>query len=86
MQFGHMMGDFGFGFGIGWMIFGLIFWILIIVGLIFLIKWLIDQGKLTRPVQPVQNESPLDVLKIRYARGEITKEQFEQMKKDLEYV
>jgi putative membrane protein len=29
-------------------------------------------------------ESPLDLLKRRYAKGEITKEEFEQMKKDLE--
>lgn len=29
-------------------------------------------------------EPPLEILKRRYAKGEITKEQFEQMKKDLE--
>ncbi len=30
-----------------------------------------------------QDESPLDALKRRYARGEITKEQFEEMKRTL---
>jgi len=30
-----------------------------------------------------QEETPLDVLKRRDAKGEITKEQFEEMKKDL---
>jgi len=29
-------------------------------------------------------EKPLDILKHRYARGELTKEQYEQMKRDIE--
>ncbi len=31
----------------------------------------------------VNSSAPLDILKVRYARGEITREQFEQMKRDL---
>ena len=30
------------------------------------------------------DESPSDILKLRFAKGEITKEEFEQMKKDIE--
>ena len=30
-----------------------------------------------------QNETPLDILKKRYAQGEITKEQFDEMKKNI---
>ena len=35
------------------------------------------------PAPGVDYESPLEILKKRYARGEITKEEFEQMKKDI---
>lgn len=31
----------------------------------------------------VQNQDPLEILNLRYARGEITREQYEQMKRDL---
>jgi putative membrane protein len=31
-----------------------------------------------------ETQTPLNVLKMRYARGEITKQQFEDMKRDLQ--
>ena len=67
--------------------FGWIFW----VGIIALIIWLlVNQSNRNKeyyqhqppPPRP-QQESPLDIIKMRYAKGEITKEQFEQMKNDL---
>jgi putative membrane protein len=63
-------------------IFMLLFWGLAIFGLIFVVRWLVTLGKTRKEKQGP--ETPLDILKARYARGEIGKEQFEQMKKDLE--
>lgn len=75
-----MMGNWGMGwFG---MIFMMIFWVLVIVGLVFLIKWLIQatsSGKATR--QP--GSRAVEILKERYARGDIGKTEFESMKRDL---
>lgn len=74
MQFGMM--DYGM---MGWMwILGLIFWILVIAGLVLLIKYLWEGGGTKR-----ETESALEILKKRYARGEISKEEFEERKKDL---
>ncbi len=56
------------------------FWIAIIVGIIFLVKWIVQQS---RPGEKKREENPLEILKKRYARGEIDKEEFEQKKKDL---
>jgi putative membrane protein len=67
--------------GYGFMgVFMWIFWILVIVGVLFLVKWIVQQGKQS---QPGHEENPLDILKRRYARGEVNKEEFEQKKKDL---
>jgi putative membrane protein len=76
-----MMGGWGMGgFGI---IFMIIFWGLVIVGLIFLIKWLIQVTKGEKDVIP-GSSSALGILKERYARGEINREEFEKMKRDLQ--
>lgn len=63
----------------GWMwIFGLVFWILVIAGLVLLIKYLWEGTGAKR-----ETESALEILKKRYARGEINKEEFEEKKKEL---
>jgi putative membrane protein len=76
MQFG-MMDGYGYGMGGGYWILGLIFWILVIIGVVLLIKYLWE-GSRARG-----EESALEILKKKYARGEISKEEFEEKKKDL---
>lgn len=61
-----------------------IFWILIIVGLVFLAKWLIYDTKGEKfSIQRRSGSQAIDLLKERYARGEISKAEFEAKKKDL---
>lgn len=79
IQLNGMMGSSSFSYG--YMGLGLIFWILIIVGVILLIKWLVDQGNTTGSGE--QQMSAMEILKNRYASGEITAEEFEEMKKRL---
>jgi putative membrane protein len=73
-RWGHMMG-YWYGGGLMW----LIILALIGVGIYFLI-----QASKSKSSDNSTMETPLDILKKRYARGEIDKEEFEQKKKDLE--
>ncbi|MGB6380898.1 MAG: SHOCT domain-containing protein [Syntrophobacteria bacterium] len=77
-----MMGNWGYGM-MGWFgpIMMLVFWGLIILVLILVVRWLWTSSD-KKPEQNIQ-ESPLDILKRRYASGEIDREEFELKKKDL---
>ena len=77
-----MMGDWGMGWFGG--IFAMIFWVLVIVGLVFLIKWLVQMSKGGADPRPSGSRA-LNILKERYARGEIDKEEFEEKKRVLGY-
>jgi putative membrane protein len=70
-----MDGGFGMGFGGFYMI---IFWVLVIIVVIFLVRTFTagtkDEG---------DRETALDILKKRYATGEITKDKFEEKRKAL---
>lgn len=70
-----MYGHWGWGWGLGM----ILFWILIIAGIILLVKWMVGQ----RP-EPPRADSAMEILKRRYAKGEIGKEDYERMRKDLE--
>ncbi len=73
------MGNYGYGMmGYGGMLFGLLFWVLIIVLAYLLIKRLLEQNK-----SRGEEKSALDIAKERYARGEITEEEFEEIKRRL---
>jgi putative membrane protein len=57
----------------------LLFWGLVIVALVALGKWIFE-----RSGDAARGKTALDILKERYARGEIGKEEFDQKKRDLD--
>lgn len=72
-----MMQEFGHGWGMG---FG---WIIGIV-ILLVILWLAFKAfRNDSANRSTSNKTPFDILKERYAKGEIDKEEFEQRKKDL---
>ena len=71
----HM--DYGWGMGFGW-IFMIAFWALVILGVVYLLKLIAGGSKNNETT-----ETAIDILKKRYAKGEISKEEFEARKKDI---
>ncbi|RJR51800.1 MAG: SHOCT domain-containing protein [Desulfobacteraceae bacterium] len=73
------------GWGMGWFggIFMFAFWILVIIGMVFLIKWLVQNTRGGATHSRTEASRALEILKERYARGEIDKQEFEEKKRDL---
>lgn len=76
----------GYGFDGGglwwiWMLGGL----LVMVGFVVLIVWAIGAANRGGTGREPERASALDILRERYARGEITQQEFEQAKKTLGY-
>jgi putative membrane protein len=78
MKMWGQMSDYGGGGGMG--VGMLLFWGLLIVGIVMLVRYCIGSGSCGRRNE---GKSALDIIKERYARGEIGSEEFEQKKRDL---
>jgi len=70
--------------GGGWtmMLLMLVFWVLVIAAIVYFVRWAAGSG--SRATPPSANESALEILQKRYARGEISREQYQQLRQDLE--
>ena len=73
------------GWGMGWFggIFMMLFWVLIIIALVFFIRWLVRSTD-TKSDKGISQSRALEILKERYARGEIDTEEFERKRRLLE--
>ena len=68
--------EWGMG-GFGWL-FMIIFWVLVVIGIVFLVRAVVGGSK-----PKSKTETALEILKKRYAKGELSREEFEEKKKDL---
>ncbi len=76
-----------YGFGqIGWPVMGLmmlsmiLFWVAIILGIVWLVRWIADQSVHHGP----EDMDALEIIRRRYARGEINREEYERLREDLQ--
>lgn len=71
----------GYGLPFWWVGIGIrgIFIAAVIVGIVYVVRYFGRQGSW----RPHGDETALEILQKRYARGEITKEEYEEMKRNL---
>lgn len=72
---GHMMGWGHMNYGYG----GVIMWIILLVLIAIAVYFLVNGKKLIK----TEEEIPFEILQRRYAKGEISRQEFERIKKDL---
>jgi putative membrane protein len=72
----HMMGYGGYG--------GIFMWLILLIVAVVIVYFLFMRHKQTGNAVGSEKESPAEILRRRYARGEISREEFERLKKDIE--
>lgn len=82
-----MMGGYGYN-GMGWigMILGLVITIAVIIGLVLLVVWAVRRmngNTAQTSSQTTAGSSAKDIAQARYAKGEITREEYQQILTDL---
>ncbi len=82
-----MMPGMMFGYGpLSWPVMGLmmlsmiLFWIAVILGIVWVVRWMADQPGRRGP----EDIDPLEIIRRRYARGEISREEYERLREDLQ--
>jgi len=82
-DYGGMMGDWGWNNMMGWGFGGgmimILFWIIAILAIVALLRWLAENLNNNKDT----SNKAMEILKEKYAKGEITKEEFETKKKDI---
>jgi putative membrane protein len=81
-----MMTGFGMGFGLIGLLFMVLFWGGLILLAVLVVRALFPSfSRGSSKDGPLENStlSPKEILDQRYARGELTREQYEMMKEDL---
>ena len=75
------MGDGWGSAAYGWFaLMHLLWWAVVVIGIIGLVRWSLG----SRRARPGATDAALDVLRERYARGEISREEFEERKRVLQ--
>lgn len=80
---GHMRGWDGDGWGSLWGVAMMLFWLLLLAAVLLGIIWFIRQGASRPNGVETTHDQALATLRERYARGDISKEEFDRIKRDL---
>lgn len=82
--YGYPMAGYGYGgFGIMDFVFSILWVVILVVVIVTIVRWA-RHGRIGRRGGHWYGNDALDILKERYAKGELTKDEFETMKKDIE--